>query len=333
MTTAKGNEMLMPEKLKKGDTVRVIAPSRSLAIISEDVRKIATARFTELGLKVTFSKNCEVIDEFASSSIEERITDLHEAFLDNEVKAIFTVIGGHNSNQLLKYIDYSIIKANPKILCGYSDTTALANAIYSQTGLVTYSGPAYSTLGMKQGIEFSLEYLQKCLFSDTPYNIGSPELWSDDLWFLDQENRTFIENDGIKVLNEGRATGTLIGGNLCTFNLLQGTEFMPTLTDSVLFIEDDELTFAENFDRDLQSLIHQPQFEQVTAIVIGKFQNKSNISEDTLKTIISKKKELASIPILYNVSFGHTTPHICFPLGGKVEIDTESENKILITAH
>lgn len=325
--------MLIPEKLKKGDTVRVIAPSRSLAIISEDVREIATSRFAELGLKVTFSKNCEVIDEFASSSIEERINDLHQAFLDNEVKAIFTVIGGHNSNQLLKHIDYSIIKANPKILCGYSDTTALSNAIYSQTGLVTYSGPAYSTLGMKKGIEFSLAHLQKCLFSDEAYVIESPQFWSDDLWFLDQENRTFVDNEGIKVLNKGKATGTLIGGNLCTFNLLQGTKFMPEIADTIIFIEDDELTFAENFDRDLQSLIHQQAFAKVKAIVIGKFQNKSNISEGTLKTIISNKKELTSIPILYNVSFGHTTPHICFPLGGKVEIDTESENKIIITHH
>lgn len=325
--------MLIPEKLKEGDTVRIVAPSRSLAIISQEVRDIATARFVELGLKVTFSKNCEVIDDFASSSIEERVNDLHEAFLDDEVKAIFTVIGGHNSNQLLKHIDYSIIKANPKILCGYSDTTALSNAIYSQTGLVTYSGPAYSTLGMNKGIEFSLLYLQKCLFANAPYAVDSPKLWSDDLWFLDQENRIFIENEGIKVFNQGKATGTLIGGNLCTFNLLQGTQFMPDLVDSILFIEDDELTFAENFDRDLQSLIHQQQFDRVRAIIIGKFQNKSNISEDTLNKVLSTKKELTSIPILYNVSFGHTTPHICFPIGGKVEIDTKSENKIIISQH
>ena len=234
--------MIIPNKLKVNDEVRIIAPSRSLSIIDKKTREIANTRFEELGLKLSFSKNCESIDDFSSSSIEERIEDLHEAFLDKKVKAIFTVIGGDNVNQLLKYIDYNIVKKNPKIICGYSDTTALSNALFHKTGLVTYSGPAYSTLGMLKGIDFSINYIKKCLFSSDPYEVINSEQWSDDAWYLDQEKRNFYKDNGIEVLNHGEAEGKIVGGNLCTLNLLQGTEFMPDLTNAVLFLEDDELT-------------------------------------------------------------------------------------------
>ncbi|MFT6789832.1 MAG: muramoyltetrapeptide carboxypeptidase [Pseudoalteromonas rhizosphaerae] len=315
------------------DEVRIIAPSRSLSIIDKKTREIANTRFEELGLKLSFSKNCESIDDFSSSSIEERIEDLHEAFLDKKVKAIFTVIGGDNVNQLLKYIDYNIVKRNPKIICGYSDTTALSNALFHKTGLVTYSGPAYSTLGMLKGIDFSINYIKKCLFSSDPYEVINSEQWSDDAWYLDQEKRNFYKDNGIEVLNHGEAEGKIVGGNLCTLNLLQGTEFMPDLTNAVLFLEDDELTSPSNFDRDLQSLIHQKNFDSVKGIVIGKFQLKSEVSETLLKKIIQSKQELASIPVLYNLNFGHTTPHICFPIGGFVKIDTKSRKQIIIEKH
>ncbi len=315
------------------DEVRIIAPSRSLSIIDKKTREIANTRFEELSLKLSFSKNCESIDDFSSSSIEERIEDLHEAFLDKKVKAIFTVIGGDNVNQLLKYIDYNIVKRNPKIICGYSDTTALSNALFHKTGLVTYSGPAYSTLGMLKGIDFSINYIKKCLFSSDPYEVINSEQWSDDAWYLDQEKRNFYKDNGIEVLNHGEAEGKIVGGNLCTLNLLQGTEFMPDLTNAVLFLEDDELTSPSNFDRDLQSLIHQKNFDSVKGIVIGKFQLKSEVSETLLKKIIQSKQELASIPVLYNLNFGHTTPHICFPIGGFVKIDTKSRKQIIIEKH
>ena len=107
--------MLIPQKLKSGDEIRIVAPSRSLKIISEETRNNANKVFEKLGLKLTFSKNCENCDDFMSSSVEDRIEDLHEAFADKKVKAIFTVIGGYNCNQLLKYLDYELIKNIPII--------------------------------------------------------------------------------------------------------------------------------------------------------------------------------------------------------------------------
>lgn len=325
--------MIIPEKLKKGDEIRIIAPARSLSMIDEEIRIIANKHFEEMGLRISFSKNCEIKDEFISSAIEERISDLHEAFLDKNVKGILTVIGGYNSNQLLNYIDYDLIQSNPKILCGYSDITALSNAIYKKTGLVTYSGPHYSTFGMKKGIEYTMEYFKKCLFSDEIFNINPSNEWNDEPWFLDQENRTFYKNNGYRVINKGNAKGKIIGGNLCTLNLLQGTQFMPDLTDSILFIEDTELTFPEIFDRDLQSLIHQPNFKNVRGIILGRFQIASKMEDEKLIKILRSKKELENIPIISNVDFGHTTPHITFPIGGYAEFVADEEIKIIIKTH
>ena len=140
--------IIVPEKLKSGSHVRVIAPSRSLGIISEDCRRIARARFAEMGLTVSFGKNVEMTDRFLSSPVRARLDDLHEAFADKSVDAVLTAIGGFNAVELLSQIDYGLIKANPKIFCGFSDITALSCAIYAKTGLVTYSGPHFSSFGM-----------------------------------------------------------------------------------------------------------------------------------------------------------------------------------------
>ncbi|MBU2577481.1 LD-carboxypeptidase, partial [Patescibacteria group bacterium] len=260
---------MFPEKLKAGDEIRVIAPARSIAILSQEVREIANKRFEEIGFKLSFGKHVEETDSFASSSIESRVEDLHEAFGDKNVKAILTVIGGFNSNQLLRYIDWDLIKNNPKILCGYSDITALNNAVFTKTGLVTYSGPHYSTFGQKLHFDYTLDFFKKCLLSDESFEIKPSEKWSDDAWYKNQEERTLIPNDGWLVINEGSAEGTILGANLCTFNLLQGTEYLPDFTDSVLFLEDDEESAPHDFDRNLQSLIHLPEFSKVKGLVIG----------------------------------------------------------------
>lgn len=322
--------MIVPERLKVGDEIRVIAPSCSLNMIDVAIREIANSCFKEMGLKVSFSKNAELVDEFVSSSIEARIEDLHEAFTDKNIKGILTTIGGYNANQLLQYIDYEMIKNNPKIFCGFSDITVLSNAIFAKTGLVTYSGPHYSTFGMKKGIDYTKEYFKKCFFNDKPFAVEPSAEWSDDPWFLEQENRIFYKNEGYKIINKGVAEGRIIGGNLCTLNLLQGTNYMPDLRDSILFLEDDELTFPENFDRDLQSLIHLPNFNQVKGIVFGRFQIVSKMTDELFLRIIQSKRELRSIPIVTNVDFGHTTPHITFPIGGLAKISLTDNVEIRI---
>jgi muramoyltetrapeptide carboxypeptidase len=120
-----------------------------------------------------------------------------------------------------------------------------------------------------------------------------------------------MPNDGYWILQPGEAKGTILGANLCTLNLLQGTSYMPSLENAILFLEDDALTGSYTtvtFDRDLQSLIHQPGFEKVKGLMIGRFQQSSHMSLDLLKTIVQNKKELKEMPIIANVDFGHTDP-------------------------
>ena len=318
---------MVPNKLKPGDEVRVIAPSRSMVIIGEDCKKIATDRLESLGLKVTFGKHVmEADSDYLCASIESRVEDLNEAFRDKNVKAILTVIGGFNSNQLLDYIDYDAIKENPKIFCGFSDITALSNSIYAKTGLVTYSGPHWSSFGMLKGFDYEFEYFKKMFMEDEEIEITSSKEWSDDAWFMDQENREFILNEGMFIINEGVTEGEIVGGNLCTLNLLQGTEYMPDISNKVLFIEDDDMAgkiYLMEFDRNLQSLMHMSEFKTVKGIVLGRSQKATAMTKEKWMKLIKNKKELANIPVIAGADFGHSTPIFTFPIGGYAKLSAK----------
>ena len=325
-------QKIIPQKLQPGDEIMVIAPATGIKILSDECIALAKQRFGDMGLKVSFAKNTikENWDMGGSTSIENRIEDLHQAFKDKNIKAVFTAIGGNNSNQLLDYIDYELIANNPKILCGFSDITALLNAIYAKTGLVTFSGPHFSSFGMLKGIEYTIENMRKMLIEDGKNNLHPSTEWSDDLWFLDQNNRTFIKNDGYWELQTGVAAGTLIGGNLCTFNLLLGTYYRPSFVkDTILFIEDTENSDIAAFTRNFQALIHQPDFTNVKGILIGRFQKKSNVTKEQLKFMVNRLgQKLSGIPVIANLDFGHSTPLLTLPVGGNAKI---TKNKITIS--
>ena len=325
---------MIPDKLKPGDLVRVIAPSKSLKLASKEVLKIAKERFYNMGLRVNFSKNSKKCDVFSSSSISQRISDLHEAFKDKKVKGILTAFGGLNSNQLLNHIDYNLIRKNPKVFCGYSDITVLLNAFYAKTKLITYLGPHYPSFGEKKEFDYSLNYFKKCVFEKEEYEIYHSKKWSDDFWFLNQNERKFFSNSGFQCFCEGKTEGTIIGGNLSSFCLLKGTEFMPDLKNKILFIEDENLMSPYNFDRNLESLIQLKSFSKVKGLIIGRFKKRSKVNFAILKKILNAKKELDSIPIIYNVDFGHTTPNLTIPIGGKISINAEKgKNKLKILEH
>lgn len=321
---------IFAEKLSKGDGIRVIAPAQSMGVISDSVRALALKRLENMGLNVSFSKHCEERDVFDSSSVESRLEDIHEAFADQKIKAILTTIGGCNSIHLLKNLDYELIKNNPKILCGYSDITTLQNAIFAKTGLVTYSGPHFSTFGCLHGIDYVIDHFQKCLFEGEKKICLDPSIsWSDDEWYIDQEKRKFMPNNGYVMIHPGKISGTIIGGNIGSFNILQGTEYMPSLKNSILFIEDNYPMTADVLDRHIHSLILQQDFPYVRGIVLGRFQVESKITSDLLKIIIDSKAELKKMPVIAEADFGHTLPMFTFPIGGEIELDSRQTSVTL----
>lgn len=307
---------MIPRKLKRGDEIRVVSPSSGLGFIPVEQRGIATGRMAGLGLRCSFGGAGEVLDRFGSSPAGDRVSELHDAFSDTGVAEMLTIIGGYNSNGLLARLDYDLIRDNPKVLCGYSDITALHNAIHAKTGLVTYYGPHFSTFSMKRGLDYTLEYFERCLMRKGPFDVQPADHWSDDPWYEDREERDFVPNPGYRVIREGEAEGKLLGGHLGTLLLLAGTPYMPDPEGAILLIECDFETKPEHLDRKLQSLAHQQDFGGVLGIVFGRFQRASGMEPETLEAIVETKPELADIPVVADASFGHTTPQFTWPTGG-----------------
>lgn len=293
--------------------------------MQEEAKKI----LAEMGLRVSYGKHVHEVDEFMSSSIEYRLKDLHDAIADSNVKAIFPVSGGTTANQLLNQIDYELIRKNPKILCGLSDFTALANAINLKTDLVTYYGPHFAIFGASNLMDYTIDYFRKCFFEDAPIQLSSSDLYSNSEW--DKEK---IVNEGYWLINKGEAEGRVVGGNFLTLNLLQGSEYMPDVSNAVLFLENKGGESVNDTQNQLQALLNQPNFKNVRGLVIGRFQREAKVSKDRLSKVIKSKKELQGIPVIANVDFGHTIPMVTIPIGGTVKLYADDEEvKIQIVNH
>jgi muramoyltetrapeptide carboxypeptidase LdcA involved in peptidoglycan recycling len=324
-------DVLFPPKLKSGDTVRVVAPARSRAMVMEhDHTATIAARFAQLGLNLTYGRHVDERDAFDSSGIGSRVADLHDAFADPSVSAILTVIGGYNSNELLPFVDWELIRRNPKILCGYSDITALQNAILARTGLVTYLGPHWSTFGMRDHFEQTLHWFTAVLFDTSPVTLDPAPAWTDDLWFLDQDARDPHPGEGWWPLRPGTGEGRIIGGNLSTLNLLQGTPNMPSLDGAVLIVEDDFESHPAQFARNLTSLLQLPDAAAIRGMAIGRFQQASHMTRALLEQIVGNQPVLSGLPVLADIEAGHTFPMATFPIGGQARLTVSADRSGLV---
>lgn len=322
---------MIPEKLKPGDEVRVVSFAKSASNIDKNVLNKSIAVLEGMGLKVTFSANAFSQKQRGCPTDQEKIFDLHEAFKDKNVKCILAAIGGFSSNQLLSLIDWDLLRANPKIVAGFSDITIISHAILAKTGMICYAAPNLYCFGLPPESSYSVEYFKKCLFANlsADYQIKNSNVFYDCPWnYDDKSNRTPNQNIGIQVLQPGQAaTGTIIGGNMCSLNLLNGTEYFPKIDgDIILCIEDDSYdSIPETFERNFQSIIQQPYFKQVKAILIGRFQKESCTTEQALTDIIMSKNIHSSIAVAYNFDFGHTDPKFTYPIGGKMSVDLNTD--------
>jgi len=308
------------KKLKKGDHIRVVSPSSSIEHIGGfEANLVAKEKLEELGFDLSFSSNYFEHDLFDSASIASRVEDLHEAFLDPSVDAVLATIGGFNCNELLPYLDYDLIAQNPKIFCGYSDTTALLNAIYAKTGMQTYMGPSYSSFKMKESQEYQSQSWLNAVTQDD-YDLVPSKEWSSDPWYDPTKPRHFMPTEW-KVYNAGSASGTIIGGNLSTFALLRGTPYAPQAENYILFVEEAEGYPPEHFLRELAALLQA--YPNPQAVIIGRFPKECEMTEKILLAILDKHPLLKTIPVLYDVDFAHTQPLFTITIGAQATLDTD----------
>ena len=307
------------KKLKKGDHIRVVSPSSSIEHIGGfEANLVAKEKLEELGFDLSFSSNYFEHDLFDSASIASRVEDLHEAFVDPSVDAILATIGGFNCNELLPYLNYDLIAQNPKIFCGYSDTTALLNAIYAKTGMQTYMGPSYSSFKMKEGQEYQSQSWLNAVTQDD-YDLVPSKEWSSDPWYDPTKPRHFMPTEW-KVYNAGSASGTIIGGNLSTFGLLRGTPYAPQEENYILFMEEAEEDDYIEFARHLAALLQA--YPNPQAVIIGRFPKECEMTEEILLAILDKHPLLKTIPVLYDADFAHTQPLFTITIGAQATLDT-----------
>ena len=299
--------MVIPNKLKKGDTIGVVAPSNP--IVGDNVEEIMKAKekVEKDGFKVEFSKNLFSNTNGYSSSAKEKAEDINYMFSNKNIKMIWCAKGGENSNSTFEYLDYDLIKKNPKIICGYSDITSLCNIITAKTGLVTFSGTNFKTIATDE-TDFSYNEAIK-RFVDENLDLGIPEDY--------------------KVLNEGIAEGELIGGNLSlTRGLVEG-KYKIDFRDKILFLE--ELGFETGPAMASNYLYYMKQngvFDKIKGLWIGSYNHESNISLE--KIVLDVIGDKYNFPIIKSNNFGHIEKKIVIPIGTKAKIDTASKEKIML---
>lgn len=335
-------KLIIPPKLKQGDTIGFISPSAGLAPFAMHRIEKAKKTFEKLGYKVKIAKHALKNSGYVSAPVKERVFDIHKMFSDPEVKLIMTTIGGNHSNQLLKYIDYELIKKNPKIFMGYSDITVLHLAFYSKANLATYYGPCVMTQfgESPQILEYTLKYFQKAISekkSEKIYPIESSDQWTEEIldWFqkLDLKRaRKLKKSNGYQWLIRGSAKGKIFGGCIPSINHLAGTEFWSDSKDTIFFLDIPE---GEKFDQGLSvdkvdsylaDLDNLGVFDSIAGLIIGRPFHYSAENELELKKIIHKYLKKRKCPTLYNANIGHTDPITTLRYGATAELDSTANS-------
>ena len=297
----------MFQKIKKGDMIGVIAPSSKIDKDDLEVINNSVLLMESTGLKVKFGKNTFKNTLGYGATPKEKAEDINEMFADKEVKMIFCVSGGFNSNTVFEYLDYDLIKQNPKPLCGFSDSTSLENVIYSKTGVMTFNGPTFKAL-TSWATPYAYEEVVK-RFMNGDMTLGQ-------------------EDDEYITIQEGVTEGILVGGNLSLVNEMSSGNYSIDFTDKILFIEE----FCLESPPELVSnyLYHLKQngiFDKIKGIWVGNYDGSVALE----KILLDVLEEEYKFPIIKSNNFGHTEKKTVIPVGGKARIDTNKKVKIEIT--
>ena len=297
---------ILPSKLNIGDTIGVVAPSNP--IIGDNIEELNRAKeiAEKSGFKVKYSKNLFSNTNGYCSTAKEKAKDINEMFADKNIKMIWCAKGGNNSNSTFEYLDYELIRQNPKIICGYSDITSLTNIITEKTGLVTFSGTNFKTIATDE--------------TDFSYKQALNRFLNGSLEF-EPENENYI------TIQEGKVKGELIGGNLSLTKELVCGKYSIDFTDKILFLE--ELGYESDPAVVSNSLYYMKQngvFDKIKGLWIGNYEHQSGITLE--KIILDVLENKYKFPIIKSNNFGHIENKIVIPIGTKAEINTNENIKI-----
>ena len=332
-------KLIIPDRLKIGDTVATVSLSWGGAGDEKLLYRYETGkkRLEEMGLNVVEMDSTLKGSEYVYNYPEKRAKDLMNAFKDPEIKAIISCIGGDDSIRLLPYIDYEVIRNNPKIFIGYSDTT-ITHLIMYKAGVRSYYGP--SILGeFGENIEifpYTLEYISQIFFEGDSLGFIKPaEFWSGERIEWLYENRNFTKlmqkNTGYEVLQgEGIVEGHLLGGCVDVLEMAKGTEIWLDINEfdgAILFLETSEETMSpDNLLYSLRNYGAQKILQRLNGILFGKpYQNKYYEEyKDVIRKVL-KEYKLETLPVMYNLSFGHNQPMHIIPYGAVARLDLNNK--------
>ena len=333
--------MMKPKMLKKGDKIAVVSLSWGGLGDPNLIHKfyIAKERLEkDFGLEVVAMPNALKGSQFIYEHPEARAKDLMDAFSDESINAIFCAIGGDDTIRLLPYIDYEIIRKNPKVFMGYSDTT-VNHFMMHKAGLVSFYGPSIMCEFGEyvKMFDYTKQAVEKILFSVCEnYEIKSSEVWSNDFVSWKEENmniakRLILEEHGYETIQgSGVVTGKLLGGCIDVFPMMIGTEIWPTKDEwenKILLLETSEEKPSPDLVKYyLRNLGAQGIFDVIKGIVVGKPQDEKYYEEykEVYKSVM-KEYNCSNLPILYNVNFGHAYPIGILPLGTEVQVNYDDK--------
>lgn len=289
--------IIKPARLKVGDTIGILATSGA---VSDDTRAIMTAvdYFANKGYKTLISSDLYKKDRYLAGNEETRVKNLHAFFKNPEINAIICMRGGYGAIRLIEKIDYSLIRNNPKIFCGYSDVTALNLMFFKRAGLITYSGPMIiSDFGNPEKSDFTMNEFFKAVSTDS-YSIK-----------------------GKRIIRQGKASGILWGGNLATIASLCGIDFIPD--EPFIFFTEDINEPVYKIDRMLRQLMNIKKFRHnITAVCFGYFADTDN-KEWLLKLFEETANEL-KIPAACGFKISHTSCKTTAAIGAKAALCNET---------
>lgn len=336
--------MIKPKKLKKGDTVALVSLSSGLGgeeLFAHRV-KMGKRRLEEVfGLKVVIMPNSMKGIEYLDNYPQARAEDLMDAFRDPSIAAVVTIIGGDDTIRILPYIDINILRDNPKIFMGYSDTTINHFMMY-KAGVTSFYGP--TVMGeFAENVrmhEYTHRYIQKILFQkEVVVEIPPSHEWTAEMLdWADIENnkiqrKMINDSDGYELLQgDGIVQGTLLGGCIDVFPMIIGTKLWPASQEwknSILFLETSEECPTPNAVKYLlRGLAAQGILDQVNGIIFAKpYEEKYSQEYKTiLRQVVGKESGRCNLPILYNMNFGHNAPITILPYGTMAEISCEKKS-------